>query len=253
MCIIELSAREVVAAGSPFRAWGETFADPGVALDEILSLRARQDPLVLRVKASGVCPPEAEAAAGDWLCDSDGSPPRRLPRPSWRHDRRSSEWAWRRTWPRAWEECRNGAWMMRGICDLPGPGVDRRAIVSAACACVRISMGDGPVSGLTEGAIAAAEAWTRGEAGPGEVRRAAQESYNQLRHDAYAAGSAAFAATHEGPSMAYHAVTNAMSWQLARGGEGSIDAAASSMADAIRSRVPTIAVLRAAAASASAR
>ena len=51
--VITLSAREVVAAGEPFRPAAEALHDPGVALDEIASLRARQEPLVLRAAVAG--------------------------------------------------------------------------------------------------------------------------------------------------------------------------------------------------------
>ena len=47
--VITLSAREVVAAGEAFRERGESLSDPWVALDEILSLRAGQEPLVIQI------------------------------------------------------------------------------------------------------------------------------------------------------------------------------------------------------------
>ena len=93
-----MSGRAVVAIGQPFVARDESYADADVALDEISDLVRQSEPLVLRVDAAGGTSAERERLSGDWLCDSDGSPPSRLPAPRWGYDDRADEWSRPRTW-----------------------------------------------------------------------------------------------------------------------------------------------------------
>lgn len=76
---ISMSARAVVASGEPFVKGGEVYSDPCVARDEISSLRAEQEPIVLRVSVIIADGGEAGDVAGDWLCDVGGVEPVKLP------------------------------------------------------------------------------------------------------------------------------------------------------------------------------
>ena len=52
--------------GGAFSPRHGEWSDRGVALDEILSLRAAQEPLVLRVAADGGTAADRASVAGDW-------------------------------------------------------------------------------------------------------------------------------------------------------------------------------------------
>ena len=93
------------------------------------------------------------------------------------------EWVGKRSATRAWKECQRGDWMLWGAVKA---GVDRKAVVLAACACARLSLRyvkageDRPRI-----AIETAEAWCRGE-----------ETIEQARAYAACAAYAAYAADH---------------------------------------------------------
>ena len=230
---VVFSAREVVAVGEPFRPWDRTFADAGVALDEMSDLRPSREPLVLRVAATGGLERERKLVEGDWLCDSDGAEPRRIPQPNWGYDGDARKWSFGRAWLDAWERCPNAQWSLYAAATA---GVDRRLVVLAACACARTELPylarEQEMSRL---AIETAEAWARGEATVEEVHAASV---------APASASAASAA-----SAAYYAASDARYAYAYTASASAVDAHASlrEMADLVRRQVPTIAVLRAAA------
>ena len=72
-----MSARAVDSFRGTFSGTGGSFSDPGVALDEILSLTGNVEPVVLRVSAAGLDDASGGSLAGDWLC-VDHEPPRRM-------------------------------------------------------------------------------------------------------------------------------------------------------------------------------
>ena len=168
---ITMAAREVVAFGAPFRPLHEDFSDPGVAGDFISALRAKTEPLVLRVSVVGRDWFQASAWCGDWLCEADGSEPRRLREPNWSRNEHARDGASEREWIDAWEGCENASWVLN---ELPTLGVDWRSALLAACDCARLALpyaprgDDRPLR-----AVEAAEALARGEAARADARRAA--------------------------------------------------------------------------------
>ncbi len=121
-----MSARAVVARGFPFSPREGSFADVGVALDEIRGLPAPPEPLLLRVDAVGGTAEERLAVTGDWLIDAELVEPRRLP-PRERKDRKEP-------WIYFWE---NGTDPGDLLYTAAKRGVDIRLIVRAAVTCVR--------------------------------------------------------------------------------------------------------------------
>jgi len=191
----------------------------GVAADEISSLRAEREPLVLRVEAPGREPPGPAALVGDWLCEADGSAPRRLPKPNWYFNGYAKAWA-SRGWLDAWETCRNAMWMAWGLADVAGfdPG-----LVAAASACASALLGPAAGGPYDEGLVRQATSWAR----------AAEEGIGDPRHVWHCFSAAAEAmAGGSGRAVAPDTATFA--------------AVAAGMADDLRRRVPTIRVLRAA-------
>ena len=228
------SAREVIAAGELFRPWDRGFHDAGVALDELASLEPRE-PTVLRV-TRGVGRPRGGPwtdVVGDWLCES-GEAPRRLPRPRWGYDENARAWCSGREWLEAWELCENARWMLHAAATV---GVDRRLVVLAACDCARTSLRHVPAGEARPlRAIETAEAWARGEATAEQARTAAYAAYDAAEAAAYAAEAAAEAAA---DAAAAGGVGGA--WAAAMRG------ALRDLAAVVRSRIPTLDVLRAAA------
>lgn len=167
-----MSAREVVALGETFRRREGELHDAGVALDEVMAMRPGVEPILLRVEAEGGAPGEAALVAGDWLCDVDGAAPRRVPYIA--SDARSEPAVRGARWIDAWERGEDARRLLRLAADV---GVDRRLIVSAACACARtvtdvIPRGD--LRASTDRVVSAAESWARGEATAGSVDAARQ-------------------------------------------------------------------------------
>lgn len=237
---VTLSAREVVAFGEGFRRSGEELHDAGVALDWIADLRPRGEPVVLRAVARGGSRAERSSVEGDWLCEPDGSPPRRLPRPDWRFSAESEAWSRQRELIDAWEGCAFASWMLRGCGDA---GVDARLITLAACDCARLSLASLPQGEVRPGlAIEAARAWAEGQASRYEVRGAGFAA-------AAAAGELDSEAAIHAAEAAYATAAVAYAADAAHSAALSVGpgATADSMADVVRSRVTTLAVLRAAA------
>lgn len=224
-------------------SWGEAFADPDVALDEILSLTGNAEPAVLRVVATGGSARGRAKLAGDWLCAADGGSPRRLPFAAWKYGRESEAWSSGRTWLDAWEECEDARWMLHAAVTI---GVDRRLVVLAACACARTALRFAPEDEhRPRRAIETAEAWARGKATEQDLRDAAVSAYAsasaaaEADGAAYAAAYAAEAAA--GTYAAAYAAEAAASYNEDRS-SGLRD-----MSNIVREKVPTLAVLRAAA------
>lgn len=239
---VAMSARAVVAAGEPFLPRGSEFADVGVSMDEIASLRASQEPLVLRVAASGGLARERELVEGDWLCDSDGAEPAKIVSPVWDYSSFSLKWADGRPLLDAWEACDDARWMLRVAVVL---GVDGRSIVRAGCECARKALRHvRPGNDVPLRAIEQAEAWARGE--QADPTRAAHAIYQggepYDEGDEMSAADAAYLAA-SGPRYAAYAAESAA--------YAADDAAAAlrRMANIVRRHVPTVAVLRAAASS----
>lgn len=126
-----MSAREVVAAGSPFAARDGEFTDLGVAEDELMSLRAGAEPMVVRVAVTGGTAKQRLRLGGDWLCDSDGGEPERVPQAQWTSPEEARRWARKRTWLDAWEACRDPSWMLYNAC---ASGLDTRLAVAGMVA-----------------------------------------------------------------------------------------------------------------------
>ena len=164
---ITLSARAAVALGERFAPYGETFCDPAVVRDVLRTFADAEEPLVLRVAGAAA----HESIAGDWFCAADGTPPARLPPPSWHDDVDCTVWArTQSSWLGAWETCPRADWMLHAAVSA---GVNLRLVVPAAGACARTALEfvppreDSPAR-----AIEAALAWTRGEYDPAEHDRA---------------------------------------------------------------------------------
>ena len=271
---LTLSAREVVAAGGAFSPRGEAITDVGVALDEIMSLEAGQEAVVLRVAMSGErlshLGRPAASLAGDWLCEPGGGPPRRLTRLAWPVGY-GREWAARRPTLDAWESCRNAQWMVRLLCAQES--IARHLPVEAACACVRSAyeMSRAEYGPSTTRGLREAESWLRGQSSARHLAEAVQATTEWVEESvvgeletaaAYAAADAADAAlyaegepgdptgledgryAHRGwrfsAASAVHEATTLL-LQLHGGHE-----MAGRLADVVRSSVPTIDVLRAA-------
>ena len=181
-----MSARAVVAAGAPFAPREAAYEDPGVALDEIRSLRAEQEPIVLRVESAA---PGASSLIGDWLCDAGGAEPVRLPGPEWTCSVASRAWSRKRTWLDAWESCPNGAWSVHAAALA---GLRSASVVSAACACAMLlaPSSDDVDPSLsrrvreTERRVGVAARWAAGAASDDEAAVALAEADDEW-HEAY--------------------------------------------------------------------
>ncbi len=132
---VTFSVRAVIARECPFVAHGETYADAGVALDEIATLPSSREPMVLRVKAAGGMSSERALVQDDWLCEAGSIAPRRLPRPRWVYNMTAQRWANRRGWLEAWDTCEDPRWMVGALCDV---GVERASLIGGVIDCVRL-------------------------------------------------------------------------------------------------------------------
>lgn len=256
---VTMSARAAVAIGQPFVPRDVSFSDPGVALDEISTMRAGAEPLVLRVEASGGNSAERKAVTGDWLCDSDGSAPRRVPATRWRQGNDAAAWARERSWVGAWESCQNAMWMFHAAGHA---GVAGRQLALAACACARTALRFVPDGERRPRlAIEAVEKWARGgDAGMIDF-------YTHLMWRAAGRGLSPEPGA-EAASAVFYLCSNASAFasgyvpSRGRGGffvrvaddassaaflawPATAPAVARSMADMVRAEVPTLSVLRA--------
>ena len=254
------------ASVGPFVAREVSFADAGVARDEISWLRADAEPLVLRVTVRGGDPTDM-AMAGDWFCDADGSEPVLLPRPRRMAGHRYVSWHGEVTWIDAWESSDDPVWLLRSAASV---GVARGLVVPAACACARTSLHLVPRSDTrAERAIEAAELWAAGRVHESSVRAASAlateasgeytDAHHRLNADATvlsydgtmsaaahaseAATAASAAAFEDLANLAAMAVNEAVT---ARGGDGG--QVLRYMAVLVRRKIPIADVLRAVAA-----
>lgn len=271
------SVRLVESFGSKFVPSGDSFADPGVAMDHLSSFPARLGPVVVRVSRAGRPAPGDAAVSGDWLC-GDG-PPQRLRGGAWGWgDAEASAWSLRRGALESWESCARADWMASAAASR---GVDERAVAAAACDCVRLAahlLPPGHPPALAS--LGAAEAWAAGGAEPSwaALTSAAAGVHSRARHGvpygsgrerqmslqaaaalrmlvAFCRAASAPRAARRPPvaSRAQRAVSFAASAVAAqRAGRSPADARArdgvlSVMAAAVRGRVPPIAYLRASA------
>jgi len=114
------------------------------------------------------------------------------------------KWAGRKTPEKAWKKCGHGDWLLWIVGRL---GVDRKTIVLAACACARTALKYVPAGeDRPRIAIETAEAWTRGEATMGQVRKAAHAATSAAY---YAATDAAADAAYVATPAAYYAAADA--------------------------------------------
>ena len=245
-----MSARAVVAFREPFLPRGEEFADPGVALDEITSLRT-SEPAVLRVAVKGGSSRARAAVAGDWLCDDGGRTPKRLPDGSWvRSDGRG-----RVSFTRPsklldeWESNESPFSLLHTAVALR---VRSELTVGAAYACARIVVGDiqrRDHAILAEQALRAVQEWMRRAGQPASlpayveaetsVSRALSAMYEvgpESRDSAFASVAEVCRAVMEEPMAASYSAYYALQ---SRG-------RSAKLASAVRSSIPTIDVLRAA-------
>jgi hypothetical protein len=262
---IRLTIRAVVARGEPFVPLGEALADPDVALDEIMSLTSNSEPLVLRVSVRGGRARDRAKVAGDWLCAADGKRPRLLPYAAWTHSPEAAAWAKGKTWLEAWERCDDAPWMLHAASVA---GVDRRLAVFAACACARTSLHlvpEGECRPLR--AIETAEDWARGRATTRKTKLAGtaanEASWDLQEANEDAASWAAAAAYASTLAVTIASSIDAQDTPLATASPASKAAIAIArnggygyakqvlhlirLADIVREKVPTLAVLKAAA------
>ena len=269
---VTMAAREVVAARTPFVQRRGDFSDPGVALDEILSLRAAQEPLVLRVDAVGGTREEREAVGGDhsdWLCDSDGSEPRRIPMPRWDFEsgvpgsRPGLNWSKHAEWIDAWETCDRAEWLLNGASHgaMAGPIDYRRSVVLGACACADLLLPELPEDYYLRSPLVACLAEAKRWCGGRPARRPVLHTGWDvtLRVGMLAAGGdrRVTLTTEDAAWAAYYALAAAVNaeafgddtYSAAVGacGRHADWAQVAEAADAVRAAVPTIVVLRQAA------
>lgn len=246
---IELSAREAVAEGSPFSPRGPSISDPGVALDEVMSLRASQEPIVLRVKVVAGGAWARELLHHDWLCDEGGAEPVRLPRPAWGFSQLSARWAARMRWIDAWERCRVPGFLLAAAASMPSFR-EAKLLALAAADCAMSARHLLPPE--AESAAARLDSWRCGGAMEAsrddlEACYAAQMSADALPvrlacSSLYLALSVARGAPDVGPSSRLlHHLANAADEAEAASGRRDLAAV-------VRRRVPAVKVLRAAAA-----
>lgn len=161
-----MSAREASAVGREFTPRAGSFSDPGVALDEILSLRPNHEPVVLRVAVEGGSARQRQRLRGDWLC-RPSEEPRRLPRPRWTYssvygqDRRdtatSDRWSEPREWVEAWEGCSVPKWMVYEAAKALSPV--RSVSASLCCLELRLSKDFAGASPAATAAMGAMRDW----------------------------------------------------------------------------------------------
>ena len=247
-----LLARVVESFRGRWLSLNEEFSDRDVALDFVRHIQPTHGPTVARCLASGRGRAQMMAVEGDWLCDdlpgSFGANVK-IPQATWGISSQSRLWAAGLPLLDAWESCANGGWMAYLVAEL---NVDRGMIVAAVCACVREAIRLVPEpDAVALRAVEVAEAMARGEVGPREGYAAARRALDRSRSPGVSGAgrrtltAASFAALVYSPDMP---LSNAASGAIGDAAEAlhrsgqEID-----MADIVRSKVPTVAVLRAAA------
>lgn len=263
-----MAAREVIAVGEPFVQRRGEFSDAGVAIDELMSLRAAQEPLVLRVNAVGGTRAQREMVGGDrsdWLCDSDGSEPMRLPRPRWDFGGTAAlVWSSGREWIDAWESCHLAEWLLTGASrgGMAGPIGYRRAVVLGACACADLLLvelpGEYHLRSPLVACVEEARRWCAGRAARHPVLAAGWEVVMQIVMLAAGGDRRVTRTTEDAAYAAYYALAAASNAETFEDDTYSdavgrcglhADRACSGTdaADAVRKTVPAVSVLRRAA------
>lgn len=253
MTTVWLTARPVHPARSAFvRLDGQSWGGERDAAEYVRSLASADEPVLLRLEVHGRPP-----TSPDWLCDP-GKPPAAIPRPRWSFSVDSLEWSSTRRWIDAWELCVRADWMVHAAASC---GVPTAACVLAVCGLVRASSAD--PGDAARAALGAASAWASGAgsaAAAGSAAPAAESyamecrarGYDALAAAASAAASVARAASHGASTMA----ASVASSHMVRAAQEASSAAAldslsggrrrASMAESLRSGLPTAEVLRAA-------
>ncbi len=262
---ITLAARAVVAANLKFAGSGQEFSDASVAYDEIQGLPTPIEPLVLRVQARGGTAQERNLVSGDWFCDTDGSVPTRLPKPEWRQSRAAREWTTSRGWLEAWETCDIAEWMLHAATLAD---VDDSKLVLAASDCARRVLDLIPQADARPArAIKAAEAWAleRNTSKKERLRYEARiagviASVAAQEYSPYVAADACLAASSAAMAAAVKDIATevaAAAWRARLAEDGlrlgespqSLDAGfiapRSDWGGLVRTRIPTVTVLRA--------
>ena len=236
---VVLEARVVESFRGPWAPLDETFADPGVAADFVGHIGPSYGPTIIRAIVSGGSEAERSALAGDWLCDDTaedfGHNALLGPSLSWDYGSAAAAWSEGRPLLDAWEWCENARWLLRAAGEL---NVDRRLVALAACDCGRMIPA---LSVRSRRILSVTEAWARGEAKIEEIVASILER-DHSDHSDYVANYAAEAAViADGRTSGRYAAkaVNVAAQQVHAREE-------SSFAAAVRRRIPTIAVLRAA-------
>ena len=255
--MITMSAREVVAFRGEFTRREETYSDAGVARDEIASLEARQEPVVLRVSSKRLSAKARASVDGDWLCEPSSAAVR-VPKPIWGRNFSSREWSAAREWVEAWETCDQAGWMAYAATDV---GCDRRLVVAALCACVRRFEPDHNFRGRDHvlSLLTDTEAWARGDRKARSPRESIRDHAAHLDDPVVRGGGERVRATVDstrhaaeaaeaGPDDAPWAASNCVEAIVLRLRQERHTVSAD-LADVLRERITTLDVLRAAAAS----
>jgi hypothetical protein len=137
------------------------------------------------------------------------------------------EWLSERDLVSAWVECPQGDWMLWLAARA---GVDRRAVVQAACDCAEPAMRHLPAGEQRPAeAIRLARAWARGQATLAEVRRAADAA---VYYGVYYADDADDASVYAASLAAAHAATYAYAASPDYAADAAASAADADAADA---------------------
>lgn len=226
-------ARVVEAAGGEWSVADDDVYDPGVALDFARNLEPRLGPTVLRVLATSG---EFSRVAGDWLCDEAPGPGRhrnaRVGPYVWGASLQSSVWAKGRPLLEAWETCGRPSWMTWAAYEL---GVDTFKIARAAVEAVAAVAGPA-LDDVGRAELGALAPWARGRdpapaSGIGPPRRDGPAgSFVATLYDAAEATNTSLRASYA--SMAVRMAGDANSH--------------AAIADALRARITSLDVLRAA-------
>ena len=228
------SARVVESFRGPWAPLGEPIHDPGIARDFVSYLEPSFGPTVVRVTVAGGSAADAESLAGDWLCDEE-------PVGDVRNARIRSP-----SLLSTWEES-DDAVVVMGL--AAGGPIDDRLLVLTACACVRTVLHLSPPEDPEPAeAVRAAEAWARGEGIGVSAVEFASEAASYVGSDVADAAYYAARLVHEvlfnRDDVIDTAETAAHEAEVA-GSEYDPLWKRGAMADLVRRRVPTLALLRA--------
>jgi hypothetical protein len=155
--------------------------------------------------------------------------------------REAIEWIGSRDLQSCWRDCERGDWMLWLAATA---GVDRKAVVAAACDVARTALGRVPAGDLRPLlAIETAEAWTQGTATIEDVREAADAAAAAAAAAEYAAAAAAAAYAAGAAAYAAYAVDAVDAVDAAYAATyaayaASADCPLRKLADIVRKRIP---------------